>query len=250
MSIYDYSEGSRMELPLLTVLVVTYDRPSEIRHVIRALDEHIIYPRDRIRWHLADDGSKKEYIPGIQNTFPHLYFTATVTARKGWGVNVNKGMSHALSHLKCDYVFLCEDDYVAIRDVNLQDGVLLLEEQRALGLIRYDGISGHILNLYLREVKLSTGRHMDYLILDKESPHLNVYSHRPHLKHRRFHSRYGAYLEGTTLGHTEVEFAHRVKDKGIDGPLIAVLPDGIYRAFDHIGKSRQGTKLDKVKKQL
>ena len=235
-----------MNLPLLTVLVVTYDRPSEVRRTIRALDERIIYPRDRLLWHLSDDKSKKEYIPGIQKDFPHLHFTATVTTRKGWGANVNKGMSHVLSHLHCDYVFLCEDDYVALKELNLKDGVQLMEAQRAIGLVRMDGVSGHTLNLYLREAKLPSGRAMDYIILDRFSPHLNVYSHRPHLKHRRFHSRYGAYREGIPLGDTEVEFAHRVKDKGIDGPLIAMLPDGIQRAFDHIGKSRQGTELDKV----
>jgi glycosyltransferase involved in cell wall biosynthesis len=235
-----------MELPLATVLIVTYDRPSEIRRTIAALDSHIQYPRDRLRWHLSDDGSPLEYIPTIQKDFPHLHFTATVTERKGWGANVNKGMGFANSHLHCDYIFLCEDDYVALKEINIRDGVMLMETIRAIGLVRYDGISAHTLNLYLREVKLDTGRAMDYMIIDKDSPHLNTYSHRPHLKHRRFHSKYGPYKEGITLGRTETEFAHRVKDKGVDGPLLAVLHDGVQRAFDHIGKSRQGTKEDKA----
>ena len=87
---------------------------------------------------------------------------------------------------------------------------------------------------------------MDYMILERYSPHLNVYSNRPHLKHRRFHSKYGPYSETTPLGMTETEFAHRVKDIGVDGPLLAILADGVVRAFDHIGKSRQGTELDKI----
>lgn len=234
-----------MDLPPLTILVVTYDRPDEIRRTVRALDQHVIYPRDKLHWHLSDDGSPLEYIPGVQNAFPHLHFTATVTQRKGWGANVNKGMGFANSHLGCDYVFLCEDDYVALKDINLQDGVLLMEAIRAIGLVRYDGVSAHDLILYLKEVKVGTGRMLDYLIIDRLSPHLNVYSHRPHLKHRRFHSRYGPYKEATGLGMTETEFAHRVKDQGVDGPLLAILPDGIPRAFDHIGKSRQGSAADK-----
>jgi len=236
-----------VNLPPIGILVVTYDRPKEIRAVIRALVENIIYPPEKINWHLSDDNSPKEYIPNIQKDFPDLHFTATVTDRRGWGANVNKGMGYILTHLKCDYIFLCEDDYVAMGPVNIRDGVLLMEANKGIGLVRYDGISAHTLNLYLREIKVGDGRMMDYMIIDRGSPHLNVYSNRPHLKHRRLHSRYGAYREGSTLGHTEEDFAHAVRDKGVEGPLIAVLHDGIARAFDHIGHSRQGTELDRGK---
>jgi len=166
-----------------------------------------------------------------------------VTDRKGWGANTNKGLRYVFKD--CDYVFLCEDDYVALRPLDFISGIRLMEEQRSVGLVRYDGISGHLLNLYLREIKFPVGQ-MDYMIIDRSSPHLNVYSHRPHLKHRRFHDKYGYYKEGTKLGMTEVEFAHRVKDGSSDQPSIAILPDGILTAFDHIGRSRQGSELDKV----
>ena len=235
-----------MALPPLGILIVTYDRPVEIRKVITALTDRIIYPSELLHWHISDDGSETEYVPEIQRDFPTLHLTSTVTVRKGWGANVNKGLRYIFSHLKCNYVFSCEDDYVALRDANLADGVSLMEEQAAVGLVRYDGVSGHSLNLYLREVKLPAGRHMDYMILDKGSPHLNVYSHRPHLKHRRFHDKYGYYREGLSLGHTEVDFAHHVKNESDPGkPLIAILQDGIPRAFDHIGHTRQGTDKDR-----
>jgi len=226
-------------------MLITYDRPKEIRRVIDALQARIQYPTEQLRWHLADDESPNDYIPLIQRDYPNLHFTATVTQRKGWGCNVNKGLHYIRNMLHCNYVFSCEDDYVALCPLNLRDGVLIMEEVKAVGLVRYDGVSAHFLNLYLREVKLDTGRAMDYLIIDKNSPHLNVYSHRPHLKHYRFHDKYGFYKEGRSLGYTETEFAHRVKDEGIDGPLMVILPDGIPRAFDHIGHSRQGTALDK-----
>lgn len=234
-----------MALPLLGVMLITYDRPKEIRKVIDALRTHIQYPPEQLRWHIADDESPDNYIPFLQRDYLDLWFTATVTQRKGWGANVNKALHYVKNILKCDYVFSCEDDYVAIRDLNLRDGVLIMEEVKTVGLVRFDGVSAHTLNLYLREAKLSSGRAMDYLIIDRNSPHLNVYSHRPHLKHRRFHDKYGFYKEGKSLGYTEVDFAHHVKNvEGDDIPLIVVLPDGIPRAFDHIGHTRQGTDLD------
>ena len=76
-----------------------------------------------------------------------------------------------------------------------------------------------------------------------QSSHLNVYSNRPHLRHRRLHDKLGMYKEGLPLGHTETEYAHRVKDN-IGIAEVAVLQNGIERAFDHIGKSRQGTEMD------
>ena len=55
-----------MEFPLLGVMLITYDRPKEIRRVIDALLTHIQYPPEQLRWHIADDESPKDYIPLIQ----------------------------------------------------------------------------------------------------------------------------------------------------------------------------------------
>lgn len=232
--------------PELTILLVTYDRPNEVRRTIHALREHIVYPIPP-RWHLADDNSPGDYLDSIRREFTDLSFSHSVTDRKGWSANVNT----ALRAIKSHYVFLCEDDYIAKRPVDLRCGVALMEAMDTIGLVRYDGISGHHLNLFLREVKNTKVGRLDFMLIDKESPHLNVYSHRPHLKrHPQFHEVYGYYKEAHPgephLGVSEVEFAHRIKDK--DGPAFAILDDGIVTAFSHVGHSRQGTELDKVKK--
>jgi len=52
---------------------------------------------------------------------------------------------------------------------------------------------------------------------------------------------------GKSLGETESAFAHRIKDV-LAGPKLVTLENGIVRAFDHIGKSRQGTELDQTSK--
>jgi glycosyltransferase involved in cell wall biosynthesis len=228
------------EFPEVTILVVTYDRPREIRRTIDALCNHIKYPGP-LRWHIADDHSPGTYIPDLVEQYQRsdIHLNHSITDRKGWGANVNK----ALASIQSDCIFLNEDDYIAIRDIDLTRGVALLEACKELGAIRYDGLEGHELNLQLREVKSERVDRLDYLIIDKDSPHLNVYSHRPHLKHRRLHDQLGKYVEGQSLGATEEEFAHRVKDHA-GPPEIAILPSGIPRAFAHIGKSRQGSEHD------
>lgn len=223
----------------VTIVIVTFERPKEIRQTIQALKQHVKYEGD-LRWHIADDASHSAYIPNIKSDFPELDFTSTITQRKGWGANVNYALDAAKPH--SDFIFLCEDDYVATRDIDLTRGVELLEHREKIGLVRYDGLSAHSgLRLYLEELKIDQDR-FDYFIVEKGSDHLNVYSHRPHLKHVRFHEAYGKYDESLSLGETESGFAHRVKDS--NGPEIAILWNGIERAFDHIGKSRQGGEFD------
>jgi hypothetical protein len=254
-----------IDWPLVYILLVTYDRVDEIQQTIRALHRHILYPRDRLRFHLADDHSppvdltargeghgNEPYEHYIRRQFPDLTWSVTQTDRKGWGANVNKGMDHCLSHV--DYVFLIEDDYVALRDVNLRAGVALLESvedrhkpaaawpRRPISAVRYDGIAAHWLHLQLREAKTRLGP-MQYLAIDHNSPFLNVYSNRPHLMHRRFRDAYGRYPEGLSLADTEDTYAHRVKEK-ISGPWVVTLWDGVPKAFDHVGHSRQGSQHD------
>lgn len=229
--------------PDVAVMIVTYDRPSEIRRVIRALVEHLQY-NGKFVWYLADDSSPGSYVLDIQRDFPNLGFRATVTKRLGWGANVNKCMQKIAEK----YIFLCEDDYVALYPLDISKGVALLDSKAGIGLVRYDGLAGHRLTLAIEEVKTAHLGMIQYIeILKKPSRGLNVYSNRPHLKSVGFHRTYGEYPMGKSLGETESAFAHRVKDI-LKGPKLVTLETGIVRAFDHIGHSRQGTELDRVSK--
>jgi len=229
-----------MDWPTVSILIVTWNRPKEIRRTLSGLLHNIRYPMDKLHWHLSDDQSPGTYLTDIVSEFPKLQFTSTVTERKGWGANVNKGITFCLDKGH-DFIFLCEDDYVATRPIRLRAGVAVLLGEKEIGVIRYDGIEGHALDLELREAQTPIGK-VPWLRILKGSPFLNVYSNRPHLMHRRFHDRYGLYPEGQRLAITETRFAQRVKRTA--GPDIAVLKDGIGKAFDHIGKSRQGTDAD------
>jgi len=228
-----------MTWPVVTIAIITFSRTREIRRTIDALQTHLKYPPERLRWHIADDNSPGTYIADLLRDFPELNFTYTVTNRKGWGVNVNT----ALRQIKSNYVFLCEDDYLAHSPIDLTQGVRLMQLRPEVGLVRYDGLCGHI-GQSLRLCEAHPRGRLDYLIIEPELTHGHfTYSHRPHLKHRRFHEYYGLYAERLPLADTEVEFAKRVM-RMVDGPQIAILSDGIPRAFEHIGESRQGTEED------
>jgi len=244
-----------MSYPDVTVLIVTYDRPLELRRTLAALRDRLCY-EGTIHWHIADDGSpaiedalplearsaqsgKIDYISSLRVDFPQVPFSYTICNRGGWGRNVNMAIRFITQGDPDALIFLCEDDYVLRRNLDLCSGVALLLAEESLGAVRYDGIEGHALDLELREVSTDRGR-QNYLRILKASPMLNVYSNRPHLTHRRFREAYGPYAEGLSLGRTEENYAHRVKDE-VSGPDVAVLPTGIVCSFDHIGVSRQGT---------
>lgn len=223
-----------MVLPAIRLVIVTFNRPKEIRVVINSLQKNLRYD-GKILWRLADDGSPRGYVADILKEYEHLSMDAIITDRGGWGRNVN----NALRATTEPYIFLIEDDYVSLFPIDLNSGVTVMEEEPEIGVVRYDGLSGHTLNLKLREVK-----GIPVLYIDQKSPHLNVYSNRPHLKSKKFHDVMGYYVEGESLGATEDNFAHRVKDYKKGDMQIVALYDGIRQAFDHIGKSWQGGEYD------
>lgn len=224
-------------IPDITIVIVTYNRPKEIRQTIHALQEHIVYA-GKLHWLLADDGSPGTYVQDLLQEYP--YFAVSSTNRGGWGRNVNA----ALHKIDTDLFFLCEDDYVARLPLDFDTGATLLSEREEIGLVRYDGVIGHV------ELQFATRCHhreeadIHYATILPSSVHLNTYSNRPHMCHRRFHESYGMYRENVKLGETEEAFAHTVKDRYTDGPEVIILQTGLENAFDHIGKSWQSTGSD------
>lgn len=225
----------------VTVLIVSYNRESILKKSLYGFLKNVQYPRDLLEFHLADDKSPGNLVENILNEFKTLKWTYTITERRGWGANVNA----ALKAIKNDCVFLMEDDRCAYDKINLNDGVRLLRERPEVGLVRYDGIAGHVgLVLQLKEFGNEYPR-TSFLTVDKVATQQNyIYSNQPHLRHRRFTEAYGYYPEGLKLGQTEVQYAGNFRAK--KGPDIAILEDGIINKFEHLGagKSWQHTNED------
>lgn len=227
----------------LAIVIISFDRPIEIRQTIYALEHYLKYSGPQ-RWIIADDGSPEGQMRSLKIEFAHLHPLILATQRGGWGRNVNNALRWVRDH-GIEYIFLCEDDYMAMTDIDLDSGAEILGRHPQYGLVRYDGLAGHDLLLHLTEVDIHRGRTPILEIL-LQSRHLNIYSNRPHLRHRRFTDHYGLYPEGLPLGATEESYAHCVRDRYENGPKIISLANGIVRAFNHIGASRQGTEYDRI----
>lgn len=247
------------EFPPVTLLIGTYDRLTEIQRTMEALIEYVIYPDHAVRVLVADNHSPNGYLNKLKKlkVFKHWdtrFYTPTTMV--SWGEKING----ALESVTDDYVIYCEDDYVLSASLDLRVGVALLETSRHIGLLRYGGTAGDHVVFHQLESDISPllpdwrdamggmGK-LTYMQFDSGSPTAYLYSHRPHLKHRRFHAYYGMYDEGRKLGDTEEAYAIRVKamQQGdhAGAPAIAILPEWIPMKWDHIGVSFQHTEHDK-----
>lgn len=249
-----------MNLPSLALVIVTYNRPEEIRRTVLALKENLTYD-GTIVWYVADDCSPGDYALQVRGWMQDLLMQhvrlVQPSQNSGWGANVN----YTLRASKEPIVFQIEDDYVLRKPIDLTPYVAMLLQSNDIGLIRFDGIAGHHVHAEASEIDIrpilpnyqqcpmcNPGK-VHYWRLNAHSRELYIYSNRPHLKHRRFHDRHGKYPEGLKLGQTEESFAHRVKNNMMRDPDTTpqiVVPMGYELLnFDHIGISHQHTEFDK-----
>ena len=233
----------------ITVLIVTFNRPQMIRKTIYGFLKYHNYNLGDLIFHAADNDSEarasaKDYIPSIISEFPYLNWQYTIEKKPGWGNNVNT----ALKKINTNFIFLIEDDREAYDTINLKDGVTLLQNETDLGVVRYDGIVGHIDTvLTLKECQINKHKIPYCEINQRLSRRPITYSNQPHLRHKRFTEYYGLYPENVKLGKCERLYASHIK-RNPDGPKIAILQDGIQNRFHHLGagkNSRQHSEWDK-----
>lgn len=260
-----------MSLPRIAIQICTYNRYAEIKKTVEALQKFLIYPKELVTLYVCDDATPGSYISRLKKLSLFKYwetqFIVSTDAEGnptnlGWGGNVNNG----LEIIEEDYIFFIEDDYVLEAPLDLRLGVALLEtKQNLLGMVRYRGSAGgkYLYHQFETDISQFAGElendpwfeaartvpyKLTYLQFDRASQTLYIYSHGPHLKHKRFHHVYGKYPVGKKLGETEESFAHTVKNRMFKDPKgspgIAILPEWVPMRFDHIGKSFQHSKDD------
>lgn len=243
-------------LPTVTAVIITYNRPKEIRRTLSGLWENLYY-NGAFRFLIADDHTPGNYLSELEKWFrgniPGEIETLSTPANAGWGANAN----YALAHVKDDIVLFLEDDYVLKSPIDITPYAALLMAHEGIGLVRLDGIGGHKIVAHVNETDISDyapdyrqgmglqGK-LNYFLADRTSRETWLYSNRPHLKHRRFHGFYGEYPQGLKLGATEEYFAHKVKDNMSlpAAPAIAI-PLDATGWWDHIGVSYQHSELDR-----
>lgn len=225
------------EYPSLTVLINTFRRDKELSRTIEGLWRYLNYPQNSQKWVIADDCSGDEYNASYRifmQDFNDLFFDARFTStpvNSGWGASAN----NAIQQITTPYIFHLDDDFMLTRALNLVQGVALMEAVPTIGMIRYSALDCGERYTYQQHVIELDGVKVPYLILDKDSPSLYLYSQTPRLYGHRWFTRYGLFPEtGLTLGEAEEYYCHHVKDilqADDSAPQIAVFPEWIRDGF-------------------
>lgn len=224
--------GDQSNRPPITVLVYTYDRPKKIRRILVALKKHLQY-NGKLIWRLADDGSPPGYLEGIAADFPELELEWTVTNRKGFGANANKGYRARTTK----YVFPTEDDLLVMRDFDLDTGITLMEGVPDIGALRYDAA---MINIFLSGHEFKGHKSsICYFVIDRQkSKFWNPCGH-PTLIQPSFYEVYGYLPERVRVSAVELAWTRRARR--ISGPLVAILPQYLgARSFIHLSADRLG----------
>ena len=213
------------DLPLISVLFVTYDRLPLLRRTLSTFLANTNYPN--LQLVVADDGSPVK----VQEEIRKLPFNEFVLGAKnrGLGANVNAGIA------RCEgaYVLMLQDDWdcVATGDY-IGDSIRVMMNNPHIGLIKFYGT----------EHQLDTApglKGTDKLCLQiadqerRDNKPSKIYSDTPHIMSRTAQSYLGQYREGCAMESCEVDYCRRFDAQEIF--KAALFPCYYNRIFIHTG---------------
>lgn len=183
----------------ITVLVATYNRIDILATTLIELNVNLRYSGE-LRFLIADDSEDPAPVDELAARMPFSDRIRVVhsTGRQGLGANVNNGLRHCDTEL----VLQTQDDYVLLRELNLDPHADKLLSDAAAGWIRLRCIGGHRFRAKLDG---------SYWRVDWNSEELYIVSDQPHLKKKSFHDAFGFYPEGLKVGETENEWCAKAK---------------------------------------
>lgn len=237
------------EYPPVTLAIFTYRRPLELERTIASLQENIIYPADKLTYLICDDSSGNGYPNQIRQNprFRDLHIEIVSTS---FNAGIGASMNNGLANVRTEFVYCTQDDFEMVQPLDLRKSIALMMCQPNVGIIRYAALGSDQLYIYRQhEVDVSEWlpEHISgptslagkcvYLIIDRESPSLYVYSDNAHLRRMSWMDTYGMHPTHLKLGASEDWYCHRVKDvmrENGDALWIVCFPENINSTFKHV----------------
>lgn len=248
------------DFPPITILINTYNRLPELVATVDALKRQLIYPTDKLEWIIADDCSPDNYLAHVRacKVFDGLNVRFISTpVNSGVGASMNNGFRD----VDTEYCFYTQDDLQPTQPLDLRKSVALMEAQPNIGILRYRALGSDQLYIYRQHemdlkawlpFPISGDTSMEgkcvYLIIDKDSPSLYIYSDNPQLRRMSWFNQYGWHFEGLKLGAQEDAYCHRVKQVMNSNPnalWVCCLPEWVNSHYAHIGVTYKETEVDK-----
>ena len=184
---------------MLSILITHYNRFEALKKCINTLRDFNFNVSYEIV--VSDDGSDAENLEAVKAL--HVDTLVTTKVNQGLAANLNKGIKAC----KGLYILYVQEDFLIdskFSDV-LPEGLALLKDE-TLDMVRYR--SNYVFN------KLIKCSNNVFRIPKFSFQNFNIntfqYSDHPFLTTRKFYETYGYYLENTSVGYGETEFAIRI----------------------------------------
>ena len=212
------------DLPLVSVLFITYNRAHTLVATYESFVRRVDYPRDRLELILCDDASDGWH----RSIIDRLAFDKVVRppTNRGLGANQNAGVRAAGG----DYILTLQDDCMLAGDGGfLRNTVAAMEAEPSISMVGYRQRP----ELPVLERRVTPA---GSLAVYGTAPNAKgcgdyVYSDQPNVKRANFHDSVGWFREEVPMTVMELDFQRRVAAD--DSLLVAALagPD----PFAHIG---------------
>lgn len=213
------------DLPLVSVLFITYNRLSLLSRTLSSFRVRTSYPN--LQLVVADDGSPAE----VQGEIRKLPFDDFVLARnnKGLGANANAGIAQC----RGPYILMLQDDWdcVATSDY-LGDTIRVMTRNPHIGLIKYYGPEHEVDRTLPLAGADRTCLPVATVNPDEQHPS-NVYSDTPHVMSRAAIDHLGPYRENCPMELCELDYCRRF-DRQHDFQA-AIFPRYYNQCFVHTG---------------
>lgn len=211
--------------PLVSVVVVSYNRLDLLRQTVTSLLDKVTYPRSSLELILCDDGSPSS----IQEQMKALPFDMFLMSAQNRGMahNTNKGIRAASGQ----YVLQIQDDWECTGPGDFIDvAIELFNERQDIALIRlWDAFGGP------HELCASTNGRTAQIYINQKRWRATageyVYSDTPHIKRRALVSTLGLYREGWAMHKVEMDYCRRFESQH---EAAAAFIEG-YSCFRHTG---------------
>jgi len=223
------------EYPNLSVILVTYKRTDLAKRTIEGLSKYLAYPKDKIYFYVADDGSPEEHVHRLRDTILRYDFRlhgshnekfmpGTTFPGKGWNLALRTMASVS------PFTLFMEDDWELRQPLAISPYLRLLNDNQGVGMIRLGGLA---VGNDVKVVGYSGIHYLEYL---RSSQY--CYSGNPHIRHQRFTDTLGPFNENVNPGDLELDYDGKFRANR-DAPAIlrpADLP--AWGVFGHIGTER------------
>jgi glycosyltransferase involved in cell wall biosynthesis len=213
------------ELPLVSVLFVTYKRVNLLQAAIEAFRRNTQYPNLQIV--IADDGSQPEIQAAIRKLPADVF--ALSPKNRGLGANANNGISHCTGK----YILMVQDDWLCSGPPDyLLQSVQVMEQNPHVGLINYAGGP----NLPDKSQRLSGSDEPCYIVwqIHEDDPGGSyLYSDQPHMHSRAALDYVGPYLETRQMEDCERDYEIRWSKQ--DKFATALFPGYFMQVFRNNG---------------